>query len=305
MQCRQCDYLLFNLPRPVCPECGTPFDTEAYRFDLGAVSFNCPQCDQSYYGNDARGLPWPRRFTCVQCQRPVSLQELRVVPQRPDAFGYPLGESPWDRRQELGFVRAWWDTFKMTLARPGEFFRSHQGTSSGDAWIFAVTSMYIGFVPLMLVQFLIMIAITGFVSGVAAGGVGAPAVPPIGLPMVGMALIYGIGALVYPLAIPFIAGGLSALTIQLALLVLAPNRKSLGHTFRAAQFSYGPFALCAVPICGAYVAGVWQIVTLIIGVKEVHGISGWRAAFAVLWPVACLAVIYLMVVVALLAGVFG
>ena len=50
-----------------------------------------------------------------------------------------------------------------------------------------------------------------------------------------------------------------------------------GQKWYIKGFSYGPFALCAIPLCGAYVAGVWQIVTLIIRVKEVHGISGWRA----------------------------
>ncbi len=303
MRCRQCDYLLFNLPQPVCPECGASFDTEAYRFDIGAVSFNCPHCDQSYYGNDAQGLPWPRRFVCVQCQRPVSLQELRVVPQRPDAMGQSRGWSPWDQRQELGFVRAWWETFKMTLVRPGELFRSHQGTSSADAWIFAVTSLYVGFIPMMLLHFVVFFLLATAVTGMAGAG-GAPIVP-VGFSMGLTAVFYLIGAVVYPLVIPFVAGGLSALTIQLALLALAPNRKSLGHTFRTALLSYGPFALCAVPFCGSSVAGVWQIVTLIIGVKEVHGISGWRAAFAVLWPLVCLLAIYFLVLVALLAGLFG
>ncbi|MHC4609441.1 MAG: hypothetical protein ACYS7M_03745, partial [Planctomycetota bacterium] len=60
MHCIHCGYLLFNLPRPVCPECGLPFDVCAYRFEPQVVHFACPACDQEYAGNDQRGLPWPR-----------------------------------------------------------------------------------------------------------------------------------------------------------------------------------------------------------------------------------------------------
>ena len=54
-----------------------------------------------------------------------------------------------------------------------------------------------------------------------------------------------------------------------------------------------------VPICGGYASGIWSIVVLIIGVKEVHRISGLRATVAVLWPLAGVLLIALALVAVL------
>jgi len=298
MHCRQCDYLLFNLEHPQCPECGRRFSIEEYRFERGSVSFHCPHCDQAYYGNDERGLPVPRSFTCVKCGNDISLDELRVVPERPDAMGF-IG-SAWDERHERGLWSAWWMTVKQLLLQPSAFYRNHAGTSIREAWLFAMLASYVGMVPTMGYEILLL---WGMSSGPLVTGQGAPLLPTNVMPM--MVIMCVITALVGPLFIPFLAGGIQALTTHLGLLVLVPHRKSLETTFRTVLYSFGAYPVYAVPLCGAWAGGIWQRVIVIVGIKEVHQTTGWRAAIAVLWPIAALMLVYAVVIVMLIGWAFA
>lgn len=290
MRCRNCDYLLFNLTGRECPECGRAFDVADYHFAPGEVSFHCPHCDQAYLGNDEYGLPSPRRFRCAKCGQEVSLNELRVVPERGGADGR-IG-SAWDNRRHYGLVSAWWSTFKETLTQPTTFYREHVGQSIGEAWLFSMIASYIGMVPAMIVQTLIA---WGFMKGALAIGAipGASVAPPIAF----FALFYGLLALVMPPLMPFIVGGFYALTTQLALLVLVPQRQPFSATLRTAMYSMSAYALYAVPICGGYVGGIWQLVIYVNGIKEVHHTNGWIAAIAALWPIFALTCLYVLIIV--------
>jgi len=298
MRCRQCEYLLFNLTHPECPECGRPFSIEEYRFEHAAVSFHCPHCDQPYYGNDERGLPVPRVFACVTCQNEIAVNQLRVVPERHDAMGF-IG-STWDDRHQHGLLPAWWATFNQLLLHPSSFYRDHAGKSIREAWLFSMIASYIGLVPAMCIQILIM---WGLSSGPWFTMPGAAPPPPGFMAM--MVVMYGVMAILLPLFVMFVGAGFYTLTIQLALLVLVPHRKPIDTTFRACMYSFGAYALYAIPICGSYACGIWQIVILIIGVKETHQTTGWGAAIAVLWPIAAIFVLCIFVAMMALAGVFG
>lgn len=293
MKCPHCDYLLFNLSRPVCPECGRSFDVSRYRFEAGAVSFNCPHCDQDYYGNDAQGLPSPRSFVCVKCDKTVSLGEMRVVPVHADAMGVRIDASPWDERAHNGLARSWWWSLTMTMFRGGEFFRKHHGTSIKESWLYAMISLYVGFIPYCMYQALLF---WGMMSVVASrtppGSVsGAP-------PMMMFAAIWIGMALVGPLVLPLLGSAIVAAYIHPVVMVVADKRKTFGYTYRTVMYSLGPVALYAVPFCGTYAAYVWTAVTLTFGIKEVHGTTGLRAAIAVLWLPVALVLVGLIVVVA-------
>ena len=112
-------------------------------------------------------------------------------------------------------------------------------------------------------------------------------------------------ALLMPLFMQFIVGGIWTCTIQLALAVLHRDRKPIDYTFRATMYSYGTFVLYAIPICGGYAAGIWQVVTLIHGVMRAHNVGGWKASIAVLWPIVVLASLYFALFVAWMSGLLG
>lgn len=292
MRCTHCDYLLFNLTRNDCPECGQPYHTADYRFAAGAVSFHCPHCDQAYFGNDAQGLPAPRAFACAKCGNPISLEQLRVVPENDAAMGW-IG-SVWDNRKVHGLWSSWWRTFKQTALQPTSFYREHVGRSTREAWLFSMISLYIGMIPSMAIQFLLMVAMStsAVQNALQLPGAAAPgATPPIWL----FGLAYGAMALLFPLFIQLVIGGIWSLTIQVGLWLLVPHRKGLDVTFRATLYSFGAYAMYAVPVCGGSVAGIWQMVILINGIKTVHETTGWRASIAVLWVVVAFIVVYVAV----------
>jgi hypothetical protein len=142
----------------------------------------------------------------------------------------------------------------------------------------------------MLMQAVIM----GMVMGVAAGTGGAGPKGPAAMPPWWLfPVVFGIAGLVAPLLAPLLNGGIWTLTTHLGVWLLARNRKSIEHTFRAVLYSFGVTSILAIPICGAYAAGIWQIVTMVIGVREVHSTTTGRAVVAVLWPLFVVIPLYI------------
>ncbi len=285
MNCPHCEYLLFNLTQPICPECGREFDVEQYQFAPSAVTFHCPHCDQAYYGNDAQGLPSPRAFTCAQCQREVTLRELRVVPSTPEVRGSRVDVSPWDERERTGRVTGWWRMTGMVLSRPSEAFRRSYATTIRSAWGFAAISMYVGILPAMLIGLIFLFGVVLMPGGgpFGAGPGGGP----------GLWMVLGALGMVPFLAIlPLILAALVTGAVHLALLALGPARRPMGDTFRTILLAMAPYCFYWIPCVGSSLAGVWFLVAAIMGVREIHGIGGWRAALAVLWlPAAYLALV--------------
>jgi hypothetical protein len=273
VHCKHCDYLLFNLTQPVCPECGRSFDIERYRFQLGDVSFNCPHCDQEYYGNDERGLPFPRQFTCVQCNQPVALQQMRVEPKHPDAVGVLGDLSPWDRHRKLGLWRAWWGSFTMILLRPSVFFSEHEGSSIKEAWLFATISAYVADIPGFVFQ-MVMFWIVGAVGG-GMGGSPLLFLDPFTLAM----------TLLGPPLYTIVGAAIHTVLIQPALVLLGSEPRPMRFTMCIALYAMGPMALGAIPIMGDLVGAIWGIITLMVGVRVVHRTNRARAIISVVWPI--------------------
>lgn len=298
MNCTRCDYLLFNLREPVCPECGQGFDLAMYRFEPGHVAFVCPHCAQEYYGNDQQGLPYPRSFTCVSCAQPLTLQQLSVSPKHEQARGALSEVSPWDERHSRGSLRAWWDTWKMILVKPGKFFRAFRGRSYKEAWLFSTIAMYIGLVPYLAMSSLFLWGVNTIIKA-APGGPPAPFGPA---QLTAILITYAVMAVVVPPIAPIVNGALWACLIHPVLWLLAPRRRSMGDTMQMTMYAMGPYALTAIPICGAWASGVWCLVALVQGVKEVHQTTGTRASIAVLWPVVAVIGIYFIAIALFLSS---
>jgi hypothetical protein len=79
MKCKNCDYALWNLTEPRCPECGTGFDVQQYWFAPGSVIFKCPFCQHPHEGRDARGLPFDAG-KCEGCGQLLVVEQMAVQP---------------------------------------------------------------------------------------------------------------------------------------------------------------------------------------------------------------------------------
>jgi hypothetical protein len=79
----------------------------------------------------------------------------------------------------------------------------------------------------------------------------------------------------------FISSGITHLCLKL----LGGAHRPFETTFRVicyAQASAMVFNL--LPICGGLIGVIWGAYTIIIGLKESHGISGWKATLAITLP---------------------
>lgn len=80
--------------------------------------------------------------------------------------------------------------------------------------------------------------------------------------------------------------GLSTAVYHVMAVMLAPERRGPGATARALGYAASPVVFSAVPFLGPLVGMVWSLVLQVIGLREIHRTTTFRAAFIVLAPLA-------------------
>ncbi len=180
---------------------------------------------------------------------------------------------PWDRRQELGFFPAFFETLKLVLLNPTVAFSAMKPEGGfGEPLIFAVFGGSIGFLCYLL--FSIVLSSVGIMSdrNALAGLMGL-----------------GIGTIFLIIFIPvFIAIGLfiGAGILHLCLMLVGGAKRSYETTFRVLSFTLGStYPLMIVPICGGAISGIWGLVLECIGLARAHETTTGKAVLAVLLPV--------------------
>lgn len=242
----------------------------------GGVLARCPSC-RNTFSTERAG-----HQVCPVCGQRLLVPEPDVAPLA------PLPESrgtPWERRGQLGFLRAWIETTQQALLEPGTLFRSARLDRGGAQLGFAVltSSVFAGIGQLlglaargptnaMLDRMLsrpdLPEALRHWLEG--SRQMNTPAATLIGL------LFLPVGALVFTY--------LNAAVTHLFVLVLRQARRGFAGTFAACAYSYAPLVLLAIPGCGFPIAVIWLVVLTGIGLKEIHGIKPAGAAAAVVAP---------------------
>ena len=179
---------------------------------------------------------------------------------------------PWDRRQELGFVSAFFETLKLVLLNPTDAFtRMRKEGGLGDPLLYALIGGSIGFIVSLIWQLLF--------STMGSMGERNPVVAMIGT---------GVGAIVLIILAPlFVAIGLfiAAGILHLCLMLVGGANRSFETTFRVVSYAVGstnPIAI--IPFCGGAVAGIWNIVLECIGLAKAHDTTTGKSVLAVLLP---------------------
>ena len=281
MRCLKCEYPLWDLAPGRCPECGESFDPTDHRFKNGSVAFCCPHCDQTYFGEGEDGHLVPQQFDCVSCGQRISESECIVRPRedgsREDVVTAVL--SPWHdghRRLRSRF----YGTLGLSLFRPGRLGAGFPvnlppfGAFGFVSLIFLVI-LVVGVLPLILVV------------AISMSGVGMPGAMTPGL-LIGV---------IWDTAMAFVV------TIVIALLVLltygtivhgilrlgGSTNGGLMRTIGSLGFGSGPLVFLGIPIFGPYCLHVpmlvWMMVTSTLVLRAAQGVSGLRAALAVVLPV--------------------
>jgi len=186
---------------------------------------------------------------------------------------------PWEIRRPGTAIAVWWATVKMLLFHPTQFFTMGTSRSTYKAWIFALVTTYLGMAVGMVYSGLYL----WFVSSALAPPVGTP------MPMGAMMMTFAVASFVIgPLLLTTVGAWIMAALIHVVLSMLAPERRDFDQTVRLTLYAFAANVLYVVPVVGNNIASVWGLVIAIIGIREWHRTTGWRAAIAKLWPIVIL-----------------
>lgn len=263
-----------------CPKCGALLPSSGDRFcancgaDVGAATTPPPLPPPTFARANAPGSGAPEAGT----------------------------GTPWDRRDQIGYVPAAFDTIKAVLLTPTEFFRAMPKTGGiGAPLAYGVIVGYVGLLVAamynLMTQTLIGSAFRDLqdtplarIAPYLEGGVG----------LVGQ-VIFGPVWLLIGL---FIGAGI----YHVVLMILGQARQGFETTLRVVCFSQSAAVLQVIPFCGGLIMAVWMIVANIIGLAEAHGIGRGSAAIAVLAPIVlmcCCCVLGMLVLFGGIAGLAG
>lgn len=277
MNCKTCNYALWNLPSRTCPECGTAFRPSDFEFRTSAVKFCCPHCMQAYYGTGINGHLVPRAFNCVKCGQAVDMDDMVVLPtEGVDERDTQPNRVNWPDRSTCGFWKAYFVTLGRSMGTPQRCMEAAPPTSSlGAAWWF---SMFTDLIVMLLGYggFIVLFAVIGVMAagGGRGGGGGGPLMPMLGCGgmMIAIALLTG-----------QLWGLLHGLTAHLVLVASGPTEHGLSRTMQATWYSAGPRIVAAIPCLSQYlwpVGLVWSTVSLILMLIKGQKVSPLRAVFA-------------------------
>jgi hypothetical protein len=209
----------------------------------------------------------------------------------PDAPAVERAGLPWDRRQQLGFLKAFTDTLQLVLMKPTEAFSLMKTEGGlGEPIIYGLIGGSAGFIVYFL--FSVFLSSFGILSdrNALAG-------------MMGL----GFGTVLIVILMPlFLGAGLfiGAGILHLCLMLVGGATRSFEATFRVVCFSVGSaYTLMIIPFCGGGIAGIWCMVLECIGLARVHNTSTGKAVLAVFLPlIVCCGGGFL---VAMMFGVLG
>ena len=290
MNCPRCDSVLDDPQAKFCPVCGASMDPGAPAVPGAPGPASEAPGPAAGPPSNARCATHPDRPAVDICSRCGSFACRECLVVGADGQGVcstcqaRQGETEpmaWERRSELGFFKAYWQTCKGVMFAPNTgFARMAPGTGNWwDPLSFAIVSYVFGYLPTMLLYALaiaggFLAAITqksgaGDLSGGAAVGV-----------VIGIVVACVIGIPIGAIMNVFMMSGIE----HVALRLVGVETRPFEATARAYCYALAPFFWGVVPFCGLYAFPIWSLVCRIFGYKAVHKTTGGKATAGVLLP---------------------
>jgi hypothetical protein len=183
----------------------------------------------------------------------------------------------WERRKELGLLKALTETWKEVLFNPGVSF-SRMRASGG----FAAPFLFNLTMTIPYTFFTIIYQVLG-TWGIAVAAQHDSSNSLSGF-NTGMSPLFNVivmvVALPLTLGLTFVTAGITHLFLGL----FKGTSKSYEATYRVICYSSSAYIFAIVPCAGGIILPVWWFVSAIIGLSKVHKTEGWRAAVALLLP---------------------
>jgi hypothetical protein len=182
---------------------------------------------------------------------------------------------PWEHRQQLGFVKAWFDTVSLLITRPSEAFtmmRPEGGLI--DPLLFGLIGGCAGSVVSILFQGLLQ-SVPGFAGGNDIFNY-------FGVSHWAFIIIY---AVLSPLLV-VLGLFIGSAILHLCLMLVGGANRSFETTFRVVCFAGGAANLFSmIPMCGGIIAAVYHIVLNCIGLSRAHPTTTGKALLAIFLPI--------------------
>jgi hypothetical protein len=208
---------------------------------------------------------------------PTSAMETSVLP--------PGSEPAWEERDLLGLFTAISRTVGSVLMRPTATFaalRQTGGLSHPLLYFVLVSS--------------VMFAVSAFYQ--MAATTMNPQAFPASFPQASRSAfsVALIGSILLSPALYVVSAFLSSGLTHLCLKLLGGAHRPFETTFRVICYAQASAAvLNLLPLCGSLIGIIWGAYCIIIGLRETHRISGWKATLAITLPgiLCCAAVVFL------------
>ncbi len=241
---------------------------------------NSPSC--ALHPDQFAGTTCPRcgNFTCVTCNPDgktncPSCQKLTADSQR--------GLVPWERREELGLVTAFWQQLKDTIFQPTKFWATvDRNRPAGEAFWFAwlvQTVACIGALPYQAFNFWLqggqfkqMQQTLGSSNPVAEFFTWFGEHPFVAASAF---TVYAIVA--FPISFFFSAG-----LVHLGCIISGMRNHPMAVTMRALGYASAANISLVIPIVGGFGA-IYTLVLQIWGLRELQQGTTGKAIFSVLW----------------------
>jgi hypothetical protein len=209
------------------------------------------------------------------------------------AAAAPASGLPWERRQQLGLVKAWLDTVSLLISKPGEAFtmmRPEGGLT--DPLLFGLIGGCAGTIVSILFQ--------GLMQSIPAFGAGNDFFRAAGISHWAFILIY---AALSPLLV-ILGLFIGSAVLHLCLMLVGGANRSFETTFRVVCFAGGAANLFSmIPMCGGLIAAVYNIVLNCIGLSRAHQTTTGKALMAIFLPLIVCCVV--CIVFGVVLGGFG
>lgn len=214
------------------------------------------------------------------------------------AEAVPEEGLPWDRREEIGLVQAYIETVKLILTEPGRAFtQMRQEGGLFEPLLFAMIGGAIGGLAGLIYAH--------FFFNAAALTAQINQLPPQIRPYFSSLMLGSGVGLATIISIPIrvaLAAFIGSAVLHICLMLVGGANRTFETTFRVLCFCMGATnLLLVVPFCGSVVAGVWALITEVIGLAKAHDTQTGRALTAVLLPLICCCAFFLAIGIAVIA----
>ena len=259
------------------------------------MASNCPSCGSLLTGH-----------VCLSCGFVVEAEPASASEAAPPAGASPiaaedavwLGEPPpWEKRTELGFFGAFWQTWRDSVFRPVPFFRSLAARGPrGPALVYFLLVSATGLFFALYWRAFEAILGGGSESLIGAEQLGLQLDPGQQVTLLIAGTFVTFVFLIF-LLVPVLY--LSAAIAHVAFAAVGAGRQGFDGTFRAFCYSSGPAIFSLFPFFGQPVALVWGSVLLFIAMREVQRTTNTRATLGFILPLVAFFILFMLVILVL------